>query len=241
MSKAVRNVSTIKKKVNLPPLTIIIPAAGEGLRMKSYGPKPLLKINGYTLIQHQVIRLKSQFPDSTIILVSGYESAKVMSNSPVDIVHVENERYSSTEVVRSISLGLRAATTDRVLVVYGDLAFNGETLQYPLLDKSVLFVDNSTMSAEEVGCTVVNNYVENLLYDVPNKWAQIAYFVGEELKLLKHFAHNPANEKKFGFEILNEILNKGGKFVAATPKDIKVNDIDYSKDLASAKEILCGF
>jgi hypothetical protein len=94
------------------------------------------------------------------------------------------------------------------------------------------------MTSEEVGCTITEDKVENVLYDLPNKWAQIAYFVGKELKLLQQLAYNPMNEKLFGFEAINEIINRGGIFYAAKPKNIKANDIDCSKDITIAQDII---
>ena len=35
-------------------LTVIIPAAGIGRRMKSYGPKSLIKIGNSTIIKNQI-------------------------------------------------------------------------------------------------------------------------------------------------------------------------------------------
>ena len=50
-------------------VSVIIPAAGMGRRMKSYGPKPLIKIGNSTIIKNQVSLLKSYIPNSNIILV----------------------------------------------------------------------------------------------------------------------------------------------------------------------------
>ena len=35
-------------------ISIIIPAAGVGRRMKSYGPKPLIKVGNSTIIKNQI-------------------------------------------------------------------------------------------------------------------------------------------------------------------------------------------
>jgi len=239
MSRATRNVVQLKHKISQEPLTVIIPAAGEGTRMRSYGPKPLIKIKGRTIIDRQVELIKHMFPTATIILVSGYEATKVMNNAPKGVINVENERYQTTGVLKSIGIGLRAATTNRILIIYGDLIFNADTLKYPLEDKSLLLIDTSnTMTEEEVGCIIVEDHVEHIVYDLPMKWAQISYFVDKELKLLRQLAFNPLNEKLFGFEAINEIINNGGKFYAAKPKNIKVNDIDCSKDIPIAEEII---
>ena len=82
-------------------LSIIIPAAGTGTRMKAYGPKPLIKIGNQSIISRQIEILKSCFYCPEIVVVSGYESCKVMNNLPRNIVKVENEfqtiRYVSDQ------------------------------------------------------------------------------------------------------------------------------------------------
>ena len=54
---------------NTDSLNIIIPAAGMGRRMKSYGPKALIKIGSSTVINNQISILKTYFPDAHITLV----------------------------------------------------------------------------------------------------------------------------------------------------------------------------
>ena len=76
------------------------------------------------------------------------------------------------------------------------------------------------------------------MYDLPNKWGQIAVFVGKELELLKQLCWDEKNYTKFGFEIINQIINKGGRFQCIQNPNIKIVDIDSSKDIQKAKEIL---
>ena len=106
------------------PIDIIIPCAGLGRRMKSYGPKSLIVIKkNLRIIDNQLKLLKKNFPTANIILVTGFESDAVMNSTPMDIVKIENENYDTTNVMRSIGIGLRACKRD-VLIVYGDLIFN---------------------------------------------------------------------------------------------------------------------
>ena len=94
------------------------------------------------------------------------------------------------------------------------------------------------MTEEEVGCIIDDNgFLQNMMYDLPNKWAQIAVFKGQELKLLKQLCWDKKNFHKFGFEIINEIIDKGGSFTCLNNRKCKVIDIDTSKDIERAKEI----
>ena len=67
--------STYIKKISEPTeIDIIIPCAGLGKRMKSYGPKPLIKIkDNKTILDNQLKIIKKFFPNPNIIMVCGFK------------------------------------------------------------------------------------------------------------------------------------------------------------------------
>ncbi|GAJ20352.1 unnamed protein product, partial [marine sediment metagenome] len=190
-------------------------------------------------IQNQLNIISQQFRYYEIILVTGFQAYRVMRDTPHDIIKIENERYEETNVCRSIGMGLRAATTNRVLIIYGDLVFNAAALNIKFNKGSSLIIDSSnTMTDNEVGCTISNGLVEQVLYELPHRWSQISFFVDKELEMLKQITWNPDNERLYGFEAINQIIDGGGQFRAIMPDGICVNDIDSSKDIPIAQSIL---
>ena len=162
-----------------------------------------------------------------------------MNSTPNNIIKIENENYEKTNVSRSIALGLRACTRDKVLVVYGDLLFNKDTFKNVSLKSSCLFIDKSGyMTKDEVGCNISNKKIQYLIPDIENKWAQIMYLKGRELQLFSKNVYNRDNDTKFGFEILNKCIEAGANFDTLSPNNMRVTDIDTSKDLLIAKKIL---
>ena len=240
MNRATRHVSGIKYNRNAK-ISIVILTAGEGNRMKSHGPRSLIRLTPeQNLITYQVDMLNKHFPNNEIILVCGHDAEKVMNNSPNSIIKIHNEKYEENNVVRSIGLGLRACTTERVLIIYGDLLFNNATFDNIILEDSTLLLEKEGLFSESsVGCTYdENQYAEQLLYDLPNKWVQIAFFTKKELSLLKTTVWNREKDKLFGFEAINEIINKNGRIKTLIPKNMKIIDIDSSKDLAYISQII---
>ena len=220
---------------------IIIPAAGLGKRMKSRGPKPLIKITeNTTILQNQVKNIDECFGDNKIVLVCGFEAEKLMVESPADFIKVENELYEHTNVARSIGIALRTINTSkRILIIYGDLVFNQNALDILDYNTSAVFALGSFIGEEEVGCIInEKGNLEHMMYDLPCKWSQIAYFQGDELEYLKEVVWNRNNAKLFGFEIINRIIEKGGRFKCDYIEDIKIVDVDTSKDIQRAREIL---
>ena len=226
--------------MNSDQLTVIIPAAGIGRRMKSYGPKPLIKIGNSTIIKNQISLLQTYLSNVNIVLVCGFKAERLMNETPDYILKIENERYKQTNVVRSIGMGLRVAGhSSRVIVVYGDLVFNSEAIKSISLSQSCVVVTDQGMGEEEVGCVMDRHHMlTNLMYDLPYKWGQIAFFKNKELTLLKQMCWDDKNSTKFGFEVINQIVDRGGQFKCIHNDKIKIVDIDSSKDIPKAREIL---
>lgn len=235
----VRNIQQIKSNKKTTKFSVIIPAASEGNRMRSFGSRSLLDINNQTLLEYQNNIIKDQYPNSDVIVITGFDSDRVMNKAPKGIIKIENERYKETNVLRSIGIGLRAAVHDHVLIVYGDLVFNNETFNFPIDHSCILYDKSSLMGHSQVGCTINNNELENMFYNIGQPWAQIIYLTGKELKLFRTIAFDKNKEKCFGFEACNEVVTKGGSFLCHSPKGMKIADIDSSKDLERIAKVTC--
>ena len=227
MSKAVRNVySTNNTKIKY---SIIIPTAGLATRMKSYGPKSLIKINNKTILQRQLDWVKKNFPTNETILVGGFMADNLFNNTPDDLIKIENERYAETNVARSIGMALRTVSTNNIIIINGDLVFKNIKISFP--KTSCIVTCDRLMSDNEVGCNISDNRLSYLMYDLPKKWAQIAYLTDEVLEAFKSLVWNRDNEKKYTFELLNELVETGHKIHCLQPKNFWCNDIDSIKDI----------
>jgi choline kinase len=239
---SIRHTKKIKKALKtIGDLDILIPAAGLGKRMKSYGPKSLITIKyGQSILGRQLYLIDSSFKDYNLVLVCGFQADKLMESSPAEIIKVENELYESTNVCRSIGLGLRSIPrTKRLLIINGDLVFTENTIGSMSYDGSCVFVSKQSMNDGEVGCIINSkSNLENLMYDLPTKWCQIAYFEGKELEALKDIAWDRNNKKLFAFEVINKIIDRGGIFKCIDNPAAKVVDVDTSKDIKRAREII---
>lgn len=217
-------------------ITIIIPAAGLGRRMRSYGPKALIEVSAkQTVIARQLAVLKSCFPQADVVVVVGFEAERVVRTLPAGIRVVENEHYDVTNVARSLQLGLRSSNCQRALIVYGDLVFNKETFDGLPLEKSSILIDSQGQLRDfEVGCNVVDGVVTHFSYGLDTKWGQIAMLTGNELGLFRKYTSSPDKRKHFGYEILNEMLEHDAEFLAFDPPGMKIVEIDTSKDIEPA-------
>lgn len=242
MAKAVRNIAPAKrlKPGTTPqaPLSIIIPAASPGKRMKSYGSRSLLPINNETpLLAEQIEVLQETFPCAEIVVITGFEADKVYKIIPTGVRIVENEQYESTGVSKSINMGLRASLSDNVLIVYGDVWFNYKCLDIVDSASSTALIDSDgQVSSEEVGITLDKKYIAHWSYGLPIKWGKMVYLNGIELELCKKFVYDRSKSRTYGFEAFNHIIENGGKIQALEPRGCKIHEIDAWKDVILARK-----
>ncbi len=221
-------------------LSVIIPAAGIGSRMKYYSPKPLIELRRQqTVLGRQVSLVKEEYPDAEVIAVLGFEAEKIIKQLPNDVKIVENERYHETNVVRSIGLALRIVPPDNdVLIVYGDLVFNATTIHNLTSNGSVAVVDKrKQLDCDEVGVTVVDGRATQFNYGLPDKWAQILFLADKELELFKQVAWDAARKRWYGFEAMNEVIERGGIIKVSAPRRMKIVELDTPHHVEAARKI----
>ena len=214
-------------------ITVIIPVAGMGHRMKSYGPKCLLQANQKeTILEKTISNIKREYPLSDIIVVAGFESNKVINSLPHYVTIVENLSFEETNIVESIRLGINASANKKLLIVYGDLIFNVYSIRDVANNGSCVVIDSkSRFKDDEVGVTIVKDRVTTFAYGLEKKWSQIAYFEGEDFDMLKKLCSNKKRSRLYPFEIFNMMIESGVAIKAIEPKRMTIKEIDSLKDL----------
>ncbi len=214
-------------------VTVIIPVAGMGHRMKSYGPKCLLLANQKeTILEKTIANIKKEHPKSDIIVVAGFEANKVINSLPHYVRIVENLNFEETSIIESIRLGINASANKKLLIVYGDLIFNVYSVRNITKNGNCVIVDSkSRFKDDEVGVTVVRDKVTMFAYGLEKKWSQIAYFEGEAFDMLKKLCSNKKRSRLYPFEIFNMMIESGITIKAVEPKRMTIKEIDSLKDL----------
>ena len=237
-----RHIAPSKKATNPDRLTVIIPAAGIGKRMKSRGPKGLFVVhNGMSVLELQIRGILQVYPNADIIIVGGFQCEKIRKelwgDFPVRIVY--NNDYETTNVMHSIRIGMSAMLVGPVLLMHGDLVFNTHTIAGLVDKKSALLVaGTSQINKTEVGIGHQDGIVTNLSHALACKWGQMAYLCGKELEMFTILAWNSKKSSQlFLYEALNYIIERHGTFLAYQPRGSKIVEIDNYSDLIKARQI----
>ena len=233
MNRFTKSITSIKSQRNNGDISVIILAAGTGARIKSNEPRSLLKIGNHTLIEHQTSVINNTFNNPEIIGVFGVSFEKIIKKTSNKLRIVENQLHETTNSSESLRLGINNSIMDNVLFFHGDLYFEQGIFDNISFTKSFLLIDGGNHFNEyEVGVTTESKKVSILSYGLPDKWCQIAFLTGKELKIVRNlFAKFSEDDKKLlSFEVINKIIDLGGNFefhINKTP----IIEIDCIKDL----------
>lgn len=218
---------------------IIIPAAGMGLRMKSFGPKCLVGLTESDCILSRLVsQFRQRWPNSLIYVTVGFELQKVQAKcQALGIIPVEVSEYESCNVAWSVSEALRVVPPGPVLVCYGDLVLANTVV--PSLDISgdlagVIWGDCGLSRINEVGLTVTEQkHIGHLAYDLSIRWSQLAFFNRVGRSILERVLRGVGSDRWLMYEAINKVL-------AQTPLSFDavngwVVEVDFSKDIDLAR------
>lgn len=221
--------SEIKESSSYEDLSVVILGSIPNHKMRSYGPKPFIKVNGITILDNIIEQVNSKFPGCEILLTVGYYADKIMKYIPDEIRIIENQLFDNTNTVEECRLALNATLNKRILIIDSDVFFNEAAL--PTLNKSSIIIDKKEqLGKNDVGTTIVDNKVTIFSFGIPTKWCNIVYLTDKELRTFKSIIASPTMKRCFMFEALNKLVNKVDLY-AVEPPDMEIIKIDSSKDL----------
>jgi choline kinase len=215
---------------------VIIPAAGIGKRMKSHGPKANIKIdNKNTVINRAVSILNKSFGKIQINVILGFQKEKIdMSNNNLNFI--VNEDFETTNVSKSINIGIKSSKRKDCLIIYGDLVFKKDIFKNFNFENSCIWVEKSDKRNSEIGVNIIDGAVEHFSYGIFPKWAQIVFLKEKDKKIFLEISNNEKTNKWFGYEILNKMIDKGIIFSVNYIDEIV--EIDTYLDIIKAKKFV---
>lgn len=223
-----------KKNVIDNNIDVVILAAGQGRRMRSFGSKSLLPIKNTTLINYQISTIKNIMPNADIVVVLGYEIDKIYKQLPTFVRVVENDKYETTTSTRSAFIGIRACSNSNVLVINGDMCFNDKLFEICINESSILIDRSGAIASNKLGVVVDNGYVSCFNFDIDVKWGQAFNLYGKDIDIFQKICID-TNQEVIISEILGTMVNKNIPIKTIEPKGIQLVEIDSYKDLERIK------
>jgi len=228
----------------------IILAAGLGKRIPKYSalrPKAMLKINGKSIIQHQ-IELFNKHGIKDIAVVVGYKHNLLRKALKLwKISYVFNPFYESTNNLGSFWFALNHQHADFILA-NGDTVFEEEILARLLKTPGhvVLPIDRKKCGEEEMKVKLKKGNVVEINKTMPpssayGEFIGIAKFNGKGVSGIKSVAHQIMENKEFNtfYELaIQKFIDQNlAKVKAVDITGLKWNEIDFEEDYIRAKKL----
>jgi choline kinase len=140
------------------PPSIVILAAGLGVRLGRPLPKPLTPLrDGRSILEQQHEAIRAAFPGSRVHIVVGFKHELIMEAFPGSL-YVYNPDYSETNTSKSLLRGLRLAGDGGVVWLNGDVVFDpcllAELKPYVESEQTAICVNEERVADEEIKYTL---------------------------------------------------------------------------------------
>lgn len=233
--------SSGKKKPIKDFVSIIILGENHGHRMKSFGPLPLIKMGGETLLEHQVKTISSVFSDYEIILCVGFEAKKISefvrkNFEGIPIRVVENQVHYNTNCSESARIAINNTRNHRCLIISGGVVINADFLTHMNYENNNIVVqDSNSMGTFEINALYNKTRLKSLtLGEKFHFWTE-TIFIKEEKTMNKFYniLSDPENKTKFLFETVSDLCRREKIYV----QDMKDMDIKKIDNMKTYKEI----
>lgn len=202
----------------------LILAGGKGTRLRPFTaeiPKPLLELNGKTILGNQIDLLK-EVGISRIIIVTGFLHKKIHSfieeSYPnMGIAFVHNAEYENSRPAFGIICALNQIDDD-ILYLNGDVLFKKEILEKVVnsKEKNVTAIQKTNWDEEEVNVVIESGLIKELSKNL-SKEESDGEFIGvtklsfEFITCIKEIVEKEGNEvfrHSFAIDLINHTLNQ---------------------------------
>ena len=224
-------------------VSVVLFSENHGYRMKSYGPVPLIKIDGKSLIETQINAIKSTFSNFEIILCSGFETERTVNFikekfNNINIRVVENQVHYNSNCCESARLCINNTMNNKILFCGGGVLLTPTCLNLIDLNTSMVVYQNQNDDSNfEVGVVHHENRLEGMSIGVKNQyWIELLYLSDQKtIQYLYSILSNPEYKNRFIFEAINELPNRHTILVKKNQNNpiIKVNSLRAFKRITN--------
>lgn len=184
----------------------------------NYNLNPNLKKNNislypicskYTFLEKQLGIIKKLFPTSHITCITEEKNKKlkIFEQNNGNILIIENKNQDSN-CLFNFKLYFEENKDNNLLFIPSNLIFNTILFKNFSRKDSKIWI---TPMPQELGCTITNDYLQNIMWGLSNFWTNILYLKKNEIQILKDVCKNNRYNKHFLFEGINLVLLDGGK------------------------------
>lgn len=164
--------------------------------------------NGITYLENHILFIERNYSNIEWYMTIGCDADRIIKKAPNQIHLIENMNYKTTNEAEEVRLLLNASKAEHILFLLSYKLFNDNIKQLTLSGKSSVLISKEV---GEVGITYENDLAIHLSYGIYNEWLGQLYLGPKEIAITKDILKNRNYQNICLFELINIIIDKGGK------------------------------
>jgi len=155
-----------------------------------------------------------------IIVGVGYKNELIKKTlKDYKVKYYENKKYKKKGAAYTAKKCLELSTKKSAMIIHGDVVL--DIFDLYATDLKSFITKTQQIDKIKIGLNILNNFVIGFNYTNHDKWAQLSFLTGKELALAKS-----VKIKDFwcSHELLKEVIDNGGKFIA---RDSNIKEVSY--------------
>jgi L-glutamine-phosphate cytidylyltransferase len=226
-------------------MKVIILAAGMGKRLASGMPKPLTLLEGNkTILDYQIESLREYVSLKEIMMVVGYKKKMIIERYP-QLKYTFNKRYAKTNNSKSLLLALKHINNEDIILLNGDIFFDGMIIKKIISNKQSYCVVNSRKCGKEEMKYILDGqgYIKRISKKIKknNGEALGIYYINKKyLDNLKDELSRVRDDDYFENAFENLTLTEQIKLLPYVADDYFCHEIDFKEDLKIVNKYILG-
>jgi len=183
-------------------ITFIILCASKSNR-RGYKNIPFSLVDNRLLIDKQISTINSVYNHSEIIIISGFESSKLINHihekKYKNVRIVENSNFKHSNTLDGWRIGLNSSLDSDIYIIHGDRVFNKDAIKNKN-KKTHLITHDFDKNNYNLGIIYEQESFINISYGLPNVWSEICFISQKDFTISRHIINNCKNKKIYNIE-----------------------------------------
>ena len=203
-----------KIKNNCDVSTTFIILCSQKSNKRGYKNIPLTVLdNKNFLIDEQIQTIRSSYPDSEIIIISGFEHDKLVSHihskKYKNIRIAENKYHKMSSALVCWIFGLNLALPQNTYIIHGDRLFNKSCISPSNNKQTHTIIHNEDKNNYDIGLLIDGGKLLNMSYGLPNVWSEILFINESDFDIARNLINDHVKRKFYNLEsFINTLLNQ---------------------------------
>ena len=157
-------------------------------------------------INHQINNILKIYKQAKIMVVGPCEHITTIKNKKVRYVHHALEPMTNTgemlqEILHYINDNISLA------IMNASMFFDPVIMSTIDMKKSSMIINRYKKFESKIGCTIVNDKIDFVFYDLNNKLCEFLYIHKKDIPKLKQVISDQVSKRMYLFEIINTLIN----------------------------------